>query len=78
MSEHDRSAKSPHAFMVEALGVQSQLLAQRRTLITAALMGERTAMNEGLGFFASDVDRYFESRALEEPIAPPEPRTWRK
>lgn len=78
MSEHDHSGKSPHAFMVEALGVQSQLLAQRRNLITAALMGERMAMNDGLGFFASDVDRYFESRALEDPIAPPELRTWRK
>jgi len=78
MNEHDRRGKSPHAFMVEALGVQSQLLAQRRNLITAALMGERMAMNEGRGFCASDVDRYFEGRALEEPVAPPEPRTWRK
>jgi hypothetical protein len=78
MSEHGPSGKSPHAFMVEALGVQSRLLAQRRALITAALMGDRMAMNEGLGFFANDVDRYFDSRALEEPIAPPELRTWRK
>jgi len=78
MSDHDPGGKSPHAFMREAMGVQSRLLAQRRAFVTAALMADRTALNTGLGLAAAEVNAYFEARAQELPVSPPKPRPWRK
>jgi hypothetical protein len=78
MSDPDRSGKSPHAFMREAMGVQSRLLAQRRAFVTAALMAERTALNEGTGLNAAEVDAYFDGRAQELPVTPPRLRAWRR
>ena len=77
MSDNDRTGKSPHAFMREAMGVQSHLLAQRRTFVTAALLADREALNGGNGFLAADVDAYFDARAREIPALPPRLRTWR-
>lgn len=77
MSDPDHTGKSPHAFMREALGVQSRLLAQRRTFVTAALMADRAALNSGQGYLAADVNTYFEARARELPVAPPKLRAWR-
>lgn len=77
MSDTDRTGKSPHAFMREAMGVQSQLLAQRRAFVTAALLADRAALNEGTGFLAAEVNAYFDARARELPAAPPVMRTWR-
>lgn len=77
MTDSDRSGKSPHAFMREALGVQSRLLAERRAFVTAALLADRAALNEGRGFAAADVDAYFEARARELPAAPPRLIAWR-
>lgn len=78
MSDSDPGAKSPHAFMREAMGVQSRLLAQRRAFVTAALMSDRMALNEGRGLAAAEVNAYFDSRARELPVPPPRLRTWRK
>lgn len=77
MSDSDPVAKSPHAFMREAMGVQTRLLAQRRAFVTAALMSERAALNEGRGFVASEVNAYFDGRMRELPVPPPRLRTWR-
>lgn len=77
MTDQDHKGKSPHAFMREAMGVQSRLLAQRRAFVTAALMADRTALSEGRGLSAADVNAYFDARAREIPAAPPQPRSWR-
>lgn len=77
MSANDPSGKSPHAFMQEAMGVQSRLLAQRRAFVTAALLADRTALNEGRGYLAADVNAYFDAREQALPVSPPKLRTWR-
>lgn len=77
MSDHDPAGKSPHAFMREAMGVQSRLLAQRRAFVTAALLAERAALNDGEGYAAAEVNAYFEARAQELPVSPPRLRRWR-
>lgn len=77
MSDRDPAGKSPHAFMREAMGVQSRLLTQRRAFVTAALMADRSALNDGQGFAAADVNAYFEARARELAVSPPKPRSWR-
>lgn len=75
MSAH---GKSPHAFMREAMNVQSRLVAQRRAFVTAALMADRAALHDGTGYTAADVDAYFEARARELPVPPPESKPWRR
>jgi hypothetical protein len=77
MSEHDHSGKSPHAFMREAMTVQSRLLAQRRAFVTAALLADRAALRDGTGFLAAEVDAYFDARSQELPAPPPLLRSWR-
>jgi hypothetical protein len=78
MSDNDRTGKSPHTFMREAMGVQSRLLAQRRAFVTAALLADREALNQGIGCFAADVDAYFDARSREIPASPPALRSWRR
>lgn len=75
---HDRSGKSPHAFMQEALGVKSRLLADRQDFVARALRAEADALASGAGLIASDVDVYFEARAAERAASAPSLRTWRK
>ena len=76
MSEAIRpSGKSPHAFMREALGVQSRLREDRRAVVAAAMAAEAAALATARGYAATAVDRYFAARALEQdgPRPRPEP-----
>ena len=72
------TAKTPHAFMREALGVQSRLLEQRQTFIAAAVRADRKSSESGSGYDCADVDRYFEARAAQRPALRPPLRQWRK
>jgi len=72
------TGKSPHAFMREALGVQSRLLEQRQALLAAALRADRDALETGSGYACADVDAYFEARAAQRPGRRPALRRWRK
>jgi len=78
MSERgSQGGKSPHAFMREALSVQSRLLEQRRALVAAALGAERAALETGAGHLGAEVDAYFDARAAQRPAQRPPLRTWR-
>ena len=76
--ESDRTAKSPHAFMAEALGVQTRLLEHRRNFLAAAHAAEQDALESGLGYRAADVDAYFEACAAERTPPPIRLRKWRR
>ena len=67
------TGKSPHAFMREALGVQSRLREDRRAVVAAALAAEVAALAAGSGYAASAVDAYFTARALEQEAPQPQP-----
>ena len=62
-------AKSPHAFMREALDAQARLRDDRSALILAALDAESRALVSRTGYAASEVERYFAARAarIESP-----------
>jgi plasmid stabilization system protein ParE len=66
--------KSPHAFMREALGVQARLREDRRALVAAALAAESGALESAGGYAATEVDRYFAARALEQRVPRPLPQ----
>lgn len=79
MSEDETPrAKSPHAFMREALGVQSRLLEQRQAFVAAALRGAQEAIDTGLGYQEHEVDRFFEAWAAQERPQRPQLRQWRE
>lgn len=71
-------ARSPHAYMREAMGAKALLIEQRLALLRAALAAEEDALNSGRGYRAAAVDRYFEGRAAERSVALPALQAWRK
>jgi hypothetical protein len=74
----DAGAKSPHAFMREALGVKSRLVEQRQAFLRSALAAEDDALASELAYRAADVDAYFVARAAERHAALPSAAPWRK
>ena len=79
MSKDDPpTAKTPHAFMREALGVQSRLLEQRQTFVAAAVRADRESTESGSGYDCADVNRYFEARAARRAAPRPPLRQWRE
>ena len=73
----ERSARSPHAFMREALGAKSRLVEQRQAFLRAALAAEDEALASNLGYRASDVDVYFDACAAEQRVPLPSLAPWR-
>ena len=71
-------AKSPHAFMREALDAKAHRVEQRRALLRAALAAEAEALEGNRGYRASDVDAYFGALAAEERAPLPRLHTWRR
>ena len=72
------SARSPHAYMREAMGAKAVLIEQRRALVRAALAAEEDALTSGRGYCAAAVDAYFDARAAECSVALPRLQAWRK
>jgi hypothetical protein len=72
------SARSPHAYMREAMGAKSRLIEQRLALVRAALAAEEDALSFRQGYSAAAVDAYFEARAAERSAALPQLQVWRK
>ena len=70
--------KSPHAFMLEAIELQTQLDEQRRAFVAEAVAARSEALTRGEGFAATDVHRYMAARVRGERTARPKVRTWRK
>ena len=71
------NARSPHAFMREALGAKSRLVEQRQAFLRAALAAEDDALASNLGYRASDVDAYFDACAAEQRVPLPSLAPWR-
>ena len=74
----ERTGKSPHVFMAEALGVQARLVEQRRAFLAAALAAERSTLESGNGYPIVEVDAYFDARAAEKKAPRPRLHKWRK
>jgi hypothetical protein len=74
----DRSGKSPHAFMREALDAQTKLREQRHALVVAAHAAEAEAFASGMGYTAEAVEAYFAVRTQQLPAAAPPLASWRK
>jgi predicted transcriptional regulator len=56
------AGKSPHAFMVEAIEMQTQLAERRREFITSALAAEQEVARYGLVYDGDEVLSYLKAR----------------
>ena|SRR5271155_1579679 len=70
--------KSPHAFMLEAIELQTRLDEQRRAFVAEAVAARSEALTSGEGFAAADVHRHIAARVRGDRTAHPKVRTWRK
>ena len=56
------AGKSPHAFMVEAIELQTQLAERRRAFIKSALVAEQEVAQYGLVYDGDEVLSYLKAR----------------
>lgn len=69
----EQLGKTPHAFMVEALQMQTELAEKRREFIQAALLAEQEVAQYGLVYDADEVFSYLMDRVEGRPAEQPKP-----
>ncbi len=69
----EHAGKSPHAFMVEALARQTEMLERRREFIESALAAEEEIAQYGLIYEGDEVIRYFRDKLAGTPAKRPKP-----
>lgn len=69
----EHAGKSPHAFMVEALARQTEMLERRREFIESALAAEEEIAQYGLVYEGDEVIRYFRDKLAGKPAKRPKP-----
>jgi predicted transcriptional regulator len=68
------AGKSPHAFMVEAIELQTQLAERRREFVTSALVAEQEVAQYGLVYDGDEVLSYLKARLAGTKAARPRKR----
>ncbi len=69
----EQTGKTPHAFMVEALRMQTELAERRREFIQSALLSEQEVAQYGLVYDADEVFSYLRDRLAGRPTQDPKP-----
>lgn len=69
----EHAGKSPHAFMVEALQMQTDLAERRREFVQSALLAEQEVAQYGLVYDADEVFSYLRARLEGRPTEQPKP-----
>jgi len=72
-SAAEQAGKSPHAFMVEALQMQTELAERRREFVESALLAEQEVAQYGLVYDADEVFSYLRDRLSGHPAQEPKP-----
>lgn len=67
----EQSGKTPHAFMVEALQLQTELAERRREFVQSALLAEQEVAQYGLVYDADEVFSYLRDRLAGHPAQDP-------
>lgn len=68
------AGKSPHAFMVEAIELQTQLAERRRTFVESALAAEQEVAQYGLVYDGDEVLSYLKARLEDKKVSRPRKR----
>lgn len=69
----EQAGKTPHAFMVEALQMQTELAERRREFVEEALLAREEVAQYGLVYDADEVFSYLRARLEGKPARYPEP-----
>ncbi|MBK9327545.1 MAG: hypothetical protein IPN00_14915 [Hydrogenophilales bacterium] len=69
----EQAGKTPHAFMVEALQMQTELAERRREFVQSALLAEQEVAQYGLVYDADEVFSYLRDRLAGRPAQEPKP-----
>jgi len=69
----EQTGKTPHAFMVEALQMQTELAERRREFVQSALLAEQEVAQYGLVYDADEVFSYLRDRLAGRPAQEPKP-----
>lgn len=69
----EQTGKTPHAFMVEALQMQTALAERRREFVQSALLAEQEVAQYGLVYDADEVFSYLRDRLDGRPARQPKP-----
>lgn len=68
-----QTGKTSHAFMVEALQLQTELAERRHEFIQSALLAEQEVAQYGLVYDADEVFSYLRDRLAGRPAQDPKP-----
>ena len=69
----EQTGKTPHAFMVEALQMQTELAERRREFVQSAVLAEQEVAQYGLVYDADEVFSYLRDRLAGRPAQDPKP-----
>ncbi len=69
----EQAGKTPHAFMVEALQLQTELAERRREFVQEALLAREEVAEYGLVYDADEVFSYLRARLEGKPAKQPDP-----
>ena len=69
----EQAGKTSHAFMVEALQMQTELAERRREFVQSALLAEQEVAQYGLVYDADEVFSYLRDRLAGRPAQEPKP-----
>jgi predicted transcriptional regulator len=69
----EQAGKTPHAFMVEALRMQTELAERRRQFVEEALLASEEVAQYGLVYDADEVFSYLRARLEGKPARCPDP-----
>lgn len=72
-----RAGESPHAFMVRALESQVEALERYERFIADGMRADEAMQQSGLGYEASDVHAYLETKAKGRVARRPKAIRWR-
>ena len=64
---------TPHAFMIEALQLQTTLAERRRAFVSSAVIAEQEVARYGLVFDADEVFSYLKAKVDGKPVKRPKP-----
>ena len=67
----EQTGKTPHAFMVEALRIQTELAERRREFVQSARLSEQEVAEYGLVYDADEVFSYLRDRLAGRPTQDP-------
>ena len=69
----EQAGKTSHAFMVEALQMQTELAERRREFVQSALLAEQDVAQYGLVYDADEVFSYLRDRFADRSAQEPKP-----